>query len=192
MGTAKCADAPSNRDTGCRSLDHYDSLRRTNHADCLPVDSLLRKLVHPSFGTDLLRVHVLRPQCWRDRRPRSRVGELQSDFLSAECCARWCVFAVFAEIIPAAHSLSTAMNRDGFIILIYHFRTQWVRNLSYWRYFANYFPVVIHKTVDLPADKNYMMGLFPHGLLRYETYYATLLRATLANSLPVIHHVDLL
>ena len=44
--------------------------------------------------------------------------------------------------------------------------TQWMRNLSYWRHFRNYFPVTVHKTADLPADRNYMIGLFPHGLLR--------------------------
>ena len=46
------------------------------------------------------------------------------------------------------------------------YSTQWMRNLSYWRHFRNYFPVTVHKTADLPADRNYMIGLFPHGLLR--------------------------
>lgn len=47
------------------------------------------------------------------------------------------------------------------------FRTQWVRSLSYFRYFKNYFPVNVIKTCDLSPDRNYMFGLFPHGLLRW-------------------------
>jgi 2-acylglycerol O-acyltransferase 2 len=42
-----------------------------------------------------------------------------------------------------------------------------IRNLSWYRHFANYFPVSIVKTVDLPPTKNYLFAVYPHGVIRY-------------------------
>lgn len=44
--------------------------------------------------------------------------------------------------------------------------SQWVRNWSWWQYYANYFPVSLVKTAELPADRNYLFATFPHGILR--------------------------
>lgn len=44
--------------------------------------------------------------------------------------------------------------------------SQWIRNLTWWKYFTSYFPIKIVKTVDLPPNKNYLFGAFPHGIIR--------------------------
>lgn len=42
---------------------------------------------------------------------------------------------------------------------------KWFRNLYCWKLFQTYFPATLHKTVDLPADRNYIFAAFPHGVL---------------------------
>lgn len=74
-----------------------------------------------------------------------------------------------SELCLPCHSRLIKLIFLGRALLFILFSTlswQWVRNLCGWRHFRNYFPITVHKTVDLPADRNYMMGLFPHGLLR--------------------------
>ncbi|CAH1780642.1 unnamed protein product [Owenia fusiformis] len=41
----------------------------------------------------------------------------------------------------------------------------WVRRWRVWRYFCNYFPIKLHKTAELPPDKNYILGYHPHGIM---------------------------
>ncbi|CAO1321194.1 unnamed protein product [Diamesa hyperborea] len=43
--------------------------------------------------------------------------------------------------------------------------SEWIRNWTWWKYFASYFPIKIVKTADLPPNKNYVFGAFPHGLI---------------------------
>ncbi|KAK9831448.1 hypothetical protein WJX81_006091 [Elliptochloris bilobata] len=43
--------------------------------------------------------------------------------------------------------------------------TPYMRRWSLWKYLAAYFPVRIHKTVDLDPSKSYVFGLHPHGVL---------------------------
>ena len=40
-----------------------------------------------------------------------------------------------------------------------------MKNLTWWKYFANYFPVKLVKTVDLEPSRNYLLCSFPHGVL---------------------------
>ncbi|XP_058832632.1 2-acylglycerol O-acyltransferase 2-A-like isoform X1 [Topomyia yanbarensis] len=42
---------------------------------------------------------------------------------------------------------------------------KWFRNIWLVRLFQSYFPAKLHKTVDLPADRNYIFAAFPHGVL---------------------------
>ncbi|KAI1728405.1 diacylglycerol acyltransferase domain-containing protein [Ditylenchus destructor] len=39
------------------------------------------------------------------------------------------------------------------------------KNSPIWNYFADYFPISIVKTSELPPDRNYLMGCHPHGIL---------------------------
>lgn len=47
---------------------------------------------------------------------------------------------------------------------------KWFRNLFCWKLFQTYFPAKLHKTVDLPADRNYIFAAFPHGVLSTATF----------------------
>ncbi|PWN92497.1 putative diacylglycerol acyltransferase type 2b [Acaromyces ingoldii] len=44
-------------------------------------------------------------------------------------------------------------------------RLEWARRLSIWRYFAEYYPVSLIKSADLPPDKPYVFGYHPHGII---------------------------
>ncbi|KAI7905377.1 diacylglycerol acyltransferase [Cokeromyces recurvatus] len=44
-------------------------------------------------------------------------------------------------------------------------RSEWFRELSFWKYFANYFPINLVKESDLDPSKNYIFGYHPHGII---------------------------
>lgn len=44
-------------------------------------------------------------------------------------------------------------------------RIDWVRRMPPLKWFVDYFPISLRKTVDLPADRNYLFGYHPHGIL---------------------------
>ncbi|CAO3650575.1 unnamed protein product [Cunninghamella echinulata] len=46
-------------------------------------------------------------------------------------------------------------------------KIQAFRELRFWNWFANYFPVNIIKEVNLDPQKNYIFGYHPHGILAY-------------------------
>ncbi|KAF9511243.1 hypothetical protein BS47DRAFT_1331137 [Hydnum rufescens UP504] len=41
----------------------------------------------------------------------------------------------------------------------------WFRNLAFWRRFAEYYPQHLVKCQDLPADRPYVFGYHPHGII---------------------------
>jgi hypothetical protein len=41
----------------------------------------------------------------------------------------------------------------------------WFRSLKIWQYFAEYYPVSLVKECDLPADRPYLFGYHPHGII---------------------------
>ncbi|KAK0413315.1 hypothetical protein QR680_006731 [Steinernema hermaphroditum] len=43
--------------------------------------------------------------------------------------------------------------------------SQWLRKLPIWKYFVDYFPMKLVKTVDLDPGRNYILGSHPHGVL---------------------------
>ena len=44
-------------------------------------------------------------------------------------------------------------------------RSKFMRSLRIWKYFRDYFPIKMIKTVDLDPQKNYIFGYHPHGIL---------------------------
>lgn len=44
-------------------------------------------------------------------------------------------------------------------------RSALVRNWTVWKYFREYFPITLVKTVDLDPKNNYLFGFHPHGVL---------------------------
>lgn len=43
--------------------------------------------------------------------------------------------------------------------------SEWMRNLRFWRYFADYYPASFMKEADLPPDRPYVFGYHPHGII---------------------------
>ncbi|XP_032681288.1 2-acylglycerol O-acyltransferase 1-like isoform X2 [Odontomachus brunneus] len=43
--------------------------------------------------------------------------------------------------------------------------TEFLRNNAFWRYFYNYFPMKLVKTVDLDPTKSYLFVCIPHGII---------------------------
>jgi len=44
-------------------------------------------------------------------------------------------------------------------------KSDWVRKLKFFVHFKNYFPIELHKTVDLDSSKNYIFGYHPQGII---------------------------
>jgi hypothetical protein len=47
---------------------------------------------------------------------------------------------------------------------------QSIRKWPMWRYFGDYFPVKLIKTVELSAEKNYILGISPHGIMCFSAF----------------------
>jgi len=41
----------------------------------------------------------------------------------------------------------------------------WFRQARFWRYFSDYYPASLIKECDLPADRPYVFGYHPHGII---------------------------
>ncbi|KAF8184456.1 DAGAT-domain-containing protein [Pholiota molesta] len=53
--------------------------------------------------------------------------------------------------------------------------SSWARSSRFWRYFAEYYPASFLKEADLPADRPYVFGYHPHGIIGM--YVASILGA---------------
>lgn len=49
-------------------------------------------------------------------------------------------------------------------------RSEFFRSLWIWRYFGNYFPAQLHRTVPLPPTRKYVFGYHPHGILSHGAF----------------------
>ncbi|KAM0486770.1 hypothetical protein ACHAPX_000033 [Trichoderma viride] len=52
------------------------------------------------------------------------------------------------------------------------YRSEYLRSLPLWRFFAAYFPMRLHKTHDLPPDRRYIFGYHPHGIISHGAWTA--------------------
>lgn len=52
------------------------------------------------------------------------------------------------------------------------YRSEYLRSLPLWRLFAGYYPAKLHKTHDLPADRKYIFGYHPHGIISHGAWCA--------------------
>ncbi|KAI9591280.1 diacylglycerol acyltransferase [Syncephalis fuscata] len=44
-------------------------------------------------------------------------------------------------------------------------KIEWMRRLIFWRWFADYFPMRLHREVLLDPSRNYIFGYHPHGII---------------------------
>ncbi|XP_022671515.1 2-acylglycerol O-acyltransferase 2-A-like isoform X2 [Varroa jacobsoni] len=96
--------------------------------------------------------------------------------LAAALCSFSFLFAgIFFTVLAIILSFS---NLYWIVILytgwyVYDFRTHekgghrvhWYRRWKLWTKMAEYFPICLIKTAGLPADRNYIMGYHPHGIM---------------------------
>ncbi|VDO97753.1 unnamed protein product [Heligmosomoides polygyrus] len=50
------------------------------------------------------------------------------------------------------------------------YASEWVQRWTVHKWFADYFPVTLHKTADLPPTHNYLIGCHPHGIIAMGVY----------------------
>lgn len=91
----------------------------------------------------------------------------------------WFITLVFGPVIGAAVSLYLIFYTSfwwlaiAYAVFIYYddsyftgYRwSDWARNWAWWRYFAAYFPHSLVTTADLDPKRNYLFGIYPHGVL---------------------------
>lgn len=51
-------------------------------------------------------------------------------------------------------------------------RSNFLRSLPIWKYFASYFPAKLHRSVSLPATRKYILGYHPHGIISHGAFAA--------------------
>ncbi|CAJ0588080.1 unnamed protein product [Cylicocyclus nassatus] len=69
---------------------------------------------------------------------------------------------------------------------VYDFRTPrrgsrnwtWYKYHPLWKHFADYFPLRLVKTAELPPDRNYIIGSHPHGILSIGAFTTMITNAT--------------
>ncbi|TQN73956.1 Diacylglycerol O-acyltransferase 2A [Colletotrichum shisoi] len=52
------------------------------------------------------------------------------------------------------------------------YRSEWLRSLSIWKFFAEYYPAELHKTHNLPPTRKYIFGYHPHGIISHGAFAA--------------------
>ena len=55
------------------------------------------------------------------------------------------------------------------ICLLYP-RWQALRKWGFWKHFADYFPMTLVKTCELPPEQNYLFGYHPHGVISMSVF----------------------
>ncbi|CAF2778992.1 unnamed protein product [Rotaria sp. Silwood2] len=75
-------------------------------------------------------------------------------FLRADC---WCLTGCFLLYLGWMFLFRKYPKEGGH-------RQQWLRRLVWWKWFADYFPIRLHKTCDLSPDRSYVFGYHPHGI----------------------------
>ncbi|KAM5165619.1 diacylglycerol O-acyltransferase 2-like [Mantella aurantiaca] len=49
-------------------------------------------------------------------------------------------------------------------------RSIWISRCAVWKYYRDYFPIKLHKTMDLDPGHNYIFACHPHGILAFGAY----------------------
>ncbi|XP_069042865.1 2-acylglycerol O-acyltransferase 1 [Lepisosteus oculatus] len=83
----------------------------------------------------------------------------------AQCCLAVFVLLCLSDYWPLALLYVGWMYIDRDTPVTGGRRCYWVRNWAIWRYFRDYFPISLVKTVDLDPKHNYLFGFHPHGVL---------------------------
>ncbi|KAK6361900.1 diacylglycerol O-acyltransferase 1 [Orbilia blumenaviensis] len=64
-----------------------------------------------------------------------------------------------------------------------NFLSSWIRNQRFWLYFCSYFPMRLHRSVELSPEENYIFGFHPHGIISHGAWGNLVTKATGWNEL---------
>jgi len=70
----------------------------------------------------------------------------------------WPLSVAYLSFVVWDRDTCNTGGRNGFLV-------RWVRGWRLWKHFADFFPVTIVKTAELPPEKSYLFGSHPHGVL---------------------------
>lgn len=112
---------------------------------------------------------ILIKHCWKTKSTDQRYGGL----LASALFAAYLVFFFFDRNAGDYHTRGQGLvgNENGVLLSslkndVFFRRFEFLRGWRMWRHCSNYFPSTLVKTVDLPADRNYIFAVFPHGVIR--------------------------
>ncbi|KAK6534567.1 diacylglycerol O-acyltransferase 1 [Arthrobotrys megalospora] len=64
-----------------------------------------------------------------------------------------------------------------------NFLSPFIRNKRFWSYFCSYFPMRLHRSVELSPEENYIFGFHPHGIISHGAWGNLVTKATGWNEL---------
>lgn len=91
------------------------------------------------------------------------------DYQTCDSGGRTVGFVNFNNITSNRNKINKLFKLNGLLQHNVHFvfySVSWVRSFLVWKWILNYFPIDLVKTADLPSDRNYLICVFPHGILR--------------------------
>ncbi|KAK6528882.1 diacylglycerol O-acyltransferase 1 [Orbilia ellipsospora] len=59
-----------------------------------------------------------------------------------------------------------------------NFLSPFIRNKRFWSYFTSYFPMRLHRSVELSPEENYIFGFHPHGIISHGAWGNLVTKAT--------------
>jgi len=72
---------------------------------------------------------------------------------------------ILGAIIKLFRNMNYQYFENDYTLYFSEILTKMARNNVFWRYFCNYFPLKLVKTVDLDPKKSYLFVSVPHGIL---------------------------
>ncbi|KAF3078527.1 diacylglycerol O-acyltransferase 1, variant 4 [Orbilia oligospora] len=100
---------------------------------------------------------------------------------------------VCSTLSPYCHTITVDANRSYRLVpyLIYltltpppsdkppsNFLSPIIRNKRFWSYFCTYFPMRLHRSVELSPEENYIFGFHPHGIISHGAWGSFVTKTT--------------
>ncbi|KHN73696.1 2-acylglycerol O-acyltransferase 1 [Toxocara canis] len=84
----------------------------------------------------------------------------------------WVILPIVSIGLPIYLLTTRAWFIVALYLIWYFYDFNFYRESSLWKHFADYFPLKLIKTADLPPDRNYIIGCHPHGVLSIGAFTA--------------------
>lgn len=122
----------------------------------------------------LLALFLVSASCQLSRSHFNKLSPIQryGGLLASALFATYLVFFYFDRNAGDYHTRGQGLVRNKKRFLLSSLQNCFLRRFEFlrgwrmWRHCSSYFPSQLIKTVDLPANKNYIFAVFPHGVIR--------------------------